>query len=242
MKDIITTTITMTQPMTMRDISGIENIHERIEESPTKRWIKSIPMDKSIPFQDYNRNGYFSLVAEIVLDNILSTSGVKQRNTMIQFVPSIPKSVFEKNCEWLYLFTINGMIVKIGGTRNGLKQRCGSYLCGHHTTDRGNSGSCSNTNAFIYNTFEFYLKLGCKVEMYGYQLPNTEITIDIFGEQQRITAQTYHAYESTFLEDYKKNYDAYPFLSDNCDPNYKKPKPAKEPKSAKKAEKAETSK
>jgi hypothetical protein len=42
-----------------------------------------------------------------------------------------------------------------------------------------------------------------------------------FGKETKITAQTYHAYESTFLEDYKKNYNEYPILSDNCDPDYK---------------------
>lgn len=41
-------------------------------------------------------------------------------------------------------------------------------------------------------------------QMYGYELPKTEITIEIFGKKIKITAQTYHAYESTFLEDYKK--------------------------------------
>ena len=57
--------------------------------------------------------------------------------------------------------------------------------------------------------------------MYGYKLPHTQITIDIFGKERVITTQTYHAYESSFLEDYKKNYGIYPILSDNCDPDYK---------------------
>jgi len=116
---------------------------------------------------------------------------------------------------------INDMIVKIGGTRTGLKGRVASYLCGHHIEERGKSGNCSKTNAFIYNTLVFYLNLGCKIQMYGYELPKTEITIEIFGKKIKITAQTYHAYESTFLEDYKKNYNEYPILSDNCDPDYK---------------------
>jgi hypothetical protein len=55
----------------------------------------------------------------------------------------------------------------------------------------------------------------------GYELPKTEFTINIFGKDTNIFAQTYHAYESTFLEDYKKNYGNYPILSDNCDPDYK---------------------
>lgn len=113
------------------------------------------------------------------------------------------------------------MIVKIGGTRTGLKGRAVSYLCGHHIEERGKSGDCSKTNGFIYNTFEFYLNLGCKIQMCGYELPKTEITIEIFRKETKITAQTYHAYESTFLEDYKKNYNEYPVLNDNCDPDYK---------------------
>lgn len=57
--------------------------------------------------------------------------------------------------------------------------------------------------------------------MYGYELPKTEITIDIFGIETNIITQTYHAYESTFLDNYKKTYTEYPILCDNCDPYYK---------------------
>jgi len=59
------------------------------------------------------------------------------------------------------------------------------------------------------------LNLGCKIEMYGYELPKTEMTINILDKETKIIAQTYHAYES------KKNYNNYPILSDNSDPNYK---------------------
>jgi hypothetical protein len=160
-----------------------------------------------------------------VLDNEFFTTetkqGQKKRNTLIQFIPKISNEEFNKKNEWLYLLIINGRIVKIGGTRTGLKGRVVSYLCGHHIEERGKSGDCSKTNGFIYNTFEFYLQLGCKIEMYGYKLPKTQITIEIFEKKTNITAQTYHAYESTFLEDYKKIYNEYPILSDNCDPDYK---------------------
>jgi hypothetical protein len=207
------------------DISGLANINELYESSLIKKWIKLIPTDKTIPFEEYNRKDHFIPIADIVLDSELFTSGKKQgnkkRNTLIQFVPIISTEAFNKKTEWLYLLVINGMIVKIGGTRTGLKGRVASYLCGHHIEERGKSGDCSKTNGFIYNTFEFYLNLGCKIQMYGYELPKTEITIEIFGKETKITAQTYHAYESTFLEDYKKNYNEYPILSDNCDPDYK---------------------
>ena len=207
------------------DISGLENINDLYENSSIKKWIKLISTDKVIPFNDYNRKDHFILTADVVLDNELITSGKKKgnkkRNTLIQFVPTISIKDFNKKTEWIYLLVINGMIVKIGGTRTGLKGRVASYLCGHHIEERKKSGDCSKTNGFIYNTFEFYLNLGCKIQMYGYELPKTEITIEIFGEKTKITAQTYHAYESTFLEDYKKKYGEYPILSDNCDPDYK---------------------
>jgi hypothetical protein len=207
------------------DISGLANIKELYESSVIKKWIKLISEDETIPFDKYNRRDYFILTADIVLDNELFTSGKKQgnkrRDTLIKFIPTICVKEFNKKNEWLYLFVINGMIVKIGGTRTGLKDRAGSYLCGHHIEERGKSGDCSKTNGFIYNTFEFYLKLGCKIQMYGYELPKTEFTIEIFGKETKITAQTYHAYESTFLADYKKNYNKYPKLCDNCDPDYK---------------------
>lgn len=215
----------MSEIMYTNDISGLANINELYESSLIKKWIKLITTDKSIPFEKYNRKTHFIPIADIILDRELVTSGKKQgnkkRNTLIQFIPTIPTELFNKKTEWLYLLVINGMIVKIGGTRTGLKGRVASYLCGHHVGERGKSGDCSKTNGFIYNTFEFYLNLGCKIQMYGYELPKTEITIEIFGKQTKITAQTYHAYESTFLEDYKKTYNEYPILSDNCDPDYK---------------------
>lgn len=215
----------MADKLYCNDISGLENINEIYENSQIKNWIKLIPIDKTIPFEEYNRKGHFTQIADIVLDSEIFTNGkkqgIKKRNTLIQFIPKISKEEFNKKNEWLYLLVINGRIVKIGGTRTGLKGRVASYLCGHHIEERGKSGDCSKTNGFIYNTFEFYLNLGCKIEMYGYELPKTEITIEIFGKETKITAQTYHAYESTFLEDYKKNYNDYPFLSDNCDPDYK---------------------
>ena len=207
------------------DISGIMNINEIYNNSLIKKWIKLIPINKTILFEDYNRKEYFIPIANINLDTELYTTqkkhGIKKRNTTIKFNPIISIENFNKKIEWLYLFVINGRIVKIGGTRTGLKGRIASYLCGHHIEERGKSGDCSKTNGFIYNTFEFYLQLGCTIEMYGYELPKITLQIEIFGNNTTITAQTYHAYESTFLEDYKNIHDEYPILNDNSDPEYK---------------------
>jgi len=115
----------------------------------------------------------------------------------------------------------NKKIVKIGGTRTGLSSRATSYLCGHHIKERGKSGDCSKTNGYIYNTFDFYLQNGYEIEMYGYELPIIKIMANVFEEQIEIISQTYHAYESKILTDYKNKYNSYPPLNDNCDPNYK---------------------
>lgn len=212
------------------DISGLANIHELYESSPLKKWIKLISFNKTIPLDEYTRKEYFTHVADIVLDTETFSSGkkegMKKRNTLIKFIPKVPLPVYNRKTEWLYLLTINGRIVKIGGTRAGLKERVGSYLCGHHIAERGKSGDCSKTNGFIYNTFLFYLEQGCKMEMYGYELPKTEAIIDIFGVKKTITVQTYHTYESVFLQDYKKTYRDFPILSINSDPEYREMTPA----------------
>lgn len=186
-----------------------------------KKWIKEINFEKSVKYDEYNRKEYFEPIMDIVLDEDVK-NGKKLRNTLIKFIPTISSEKLNCKTEWLYLFVIDGRIVKIGGTRTGIKGRVASYLCGHHVEERGKSGDCSKTNGFIYNTFEFYLKMGCKIEMYGYELPKKTFEIDIFGEKIEIVSQTFHAYESKFLEDFKKKYDMYPILSDNCDPNYRK--------------------
>lgn len=207
------------------DISGLTNANDLHDKSITKKWIKMIAIDKTILFDDYNRKEHFIPIADVVLDNetfnIGKKQGNKKRDTLIKFIPKISNDVFCEKNEWLYLFVINDRIVKIGGTRTGIKKRIASYLCGHHIEERGKSGDCSKTNGFIYNTCVFYLNLGCKIQMYGYKLPKTKIIIEIFGKKTTIIAQTFHAYESTFLEDYKNNYGNYPFLSDNCSPDYK---------------------
>ena len=193
--------------------------------SPFKNWIKLIPFERLVNLGDYPEKEKFLFVADIILDNEVFTKGknkgVKKRDTVIKFIPKINKKDFDEDSEWLYIFTINGKIVKIGGTRTGLKGRVSSYISGHHTKERGKSGYCSKTNGFIYNTFEFYLKFNYEIKMYGYKLPDALINLNILNKNIPVKAQTYHAYESCFLEDYKQKYNEYPILNDNCDPDYK---------------------
>ena len=209
---------------TTTDISGIVNIKELYETSLIKKWIKLIPKDKAILFEDYNKKSHFIPIADITLDNEINTSGKKEglrkRNTLIK-LENFDKTQIEEKTEWVYIFTINGRIIKIGGTRDGIKNRFGSYLCGHHIPERNKSGKASETNKYIYNTLYFYLDNGCNIKLYGYKLPQENITRSMFGKDVKIRVQTYHSYESILIDEYKTQYNFIPFLCDNSDPEYK---------------------
>ncbi len=213
---------------TFQNLCKLFDIYDKNKEiidyynnSPLKKWIKLIPFDNNIIFNEYDNKKYFKKVADVILDNELDSYGKKKRNTYFKFCSVISKTEFEEKKEWLYLITVNNRIVKIGGTRTGLKERCNSYLCGHHTRENKKSGYCSNTNAFVYNTIYFYLILGFSVKLYGYQLPLKEIQENILGEKIKILIQTFHSYESVFLKSYKNKYNNYPILNNNSDPRYK---------------------
>ena len=202
------------------DISGMDT-GPAFEASPHKKWITRIKRADTVPLVEFPHKTIFKHVADICLDNDLDAKGKKQRGTIIKFVPIITEAEFKKDAEWIYMFLINGNIVKIGGTRTGLRDRTSSYLCGHHTAERGRSGKCSVTNAVIYNTFEFYLNAGCAITMWAQELPKIEIDVPfIDGQTIKVTAQTYHALESKWMSTYRALYKKYPVLSLNCDPNY----------------------
>lgn len=212
----------------------IENISEALgklsiknayEKCAYKKWVKKIKFKNMILYKNYTQKNEFTHIANVELDKDIWQEGKKQgqkrRNTLIKFVPCVNKQIFSRKTEWLYIFTINDYVVKIGGTRTGIRGRTESYLCGHHIVERGKSGDCSKTNGYIYNTFLFYLELGFNIKMYGYELPKSTITLDILGESIKVLAQTFHAYETIFLENFKKKHGFLPPLNDNYDPNYK---------------------
>ena len=200
-------------------------IQERINVLPNSNWIKEINLEDELNFDNFYLSHRFHKVADIVIDNETKPDGTPKRQTVILFRYNgiILRSDWDNKDEHLYIMTMNEKIIKIGGTRNGLKARAGSYLCGHHTLERGKSGKCSATNAKIYNTFEFYLNNveNTNIELYAYKLPIKMATIIIEDEETDVVAQTYHKYESIFLDRYKRlsSLSQYPVLSDNADPN-----------------------
>jgi hypothetical protein len=208
------------------DISGkaADEVEEIRKTSPMNMWIKLIPFDKTVAYEDYNRTNLFTKAANIVIDDEVNpTTNQRRRQTLIRAENCYEnREDFRRDVEQIYIFTIAGRIVKIGGTRTGLCQRFGSYLCGHHVPQRGKSGKMSVTNAFIYHTFEFYLNLGCKIEMYAYRIPPVPVILsDVFGRSITDYAQVFHIYESVALDEFKKTYSFNPPLSDNADPGYR---------------------
>lgn len=203
-----------------KDISGLSNIDELYSKNDIKTYIKLIPFDKTVDYEEYPFKENFVHVADIILDTELDASGDKKRDTLITLKNCIEN--YEVKTEWIYIFVINGRIVKIGGTRNGIKERWTSYLCGHHVKERGKSGKASETNKYLYNTFHFYLEAGCEIKMYGHKLPVEEITRTVYGTESVIRVQTYHMYESTLIDAFNKEYSFIPFLCNNSDPDYKK--------------------
>ena len=78
-----------------------------------------------VPLDSYDRRSDFHKVANVVLDTDTKPNGTMQRQTVIKFETTISADDWKGQNEWLYLFVVDGNIVKIGGTRDGLKKRCG---------------------------------------------------------------------------------------------------------------------
>ena len=127
-----------------------------------------------------------------------------KEKTEIMFKPVIEKSKWNSKAEWIYIFLMDNKIIKIGGTRTGLSGRCGSYLCGQHVPERGKSGDCSKTNAYIYNSFVFYLKNNYKIEMYGYELPHSFLKWIFLVKLPKLKRRHFMLLKVRCLEEYKE--------------------------------------
>lgn len=190
------------------------NPDDNMAEMTFSKWVKNIDLTKELLLEEFSLHTNFIHVA-----NIIQTPRDAKRQTVITFEPVISKNEWtESSAQWVYILTINSHIVKIGGTRTGLKSRTGSYLCGHHTEDRGGSGKMSVTNAYLYNTLDHYIRNGYDVKMYGYRIPSVQVSIDIWGTLVNVEAQVYNAFESIAITTYNRECGHNPQLSDNSDP------------------------
>lgn len=186
-----------------------------------KKW--RVRKNLSLEIEKFNAfcNISFEKVGRIELD-----PNPKKQITLKVLV--LNRELWNLKKEFVYIFTINNLIAKIGGTRSGIKDRWTSYLCGFCVPERKNKkgknypGKMSITNARIYHTIENDLieNQNNIWEIYVWVLPECKNNINILGENVEIFMQTFHAYEAICIKKFKELNGILPFLNKNCDPNY----------------------
>ena len=185
-------------------------------------WSKSITANNSMTIQQYNHlcNNSFKPAALINLDDCA------RRQTTLKAVPC-NKTAWAAKKEFVYIITRNDVIMKIGGTRTGMKARWGSYCCGHCVPQRNKKGGepfpgkMSVTNAHLYHTIENDLiNTGATWAFYNWELPIIILPVNILGDTVNVIAQTFHAYEAVCINKFKNKTNKIPLLCNNCDPNY----------------------
>lgn len=103
----------------------------------------------------------------------------------------------------IYVFVIDGRILKIGQSIGNIKSRIQSYNCGK--TEYRISGTASTTNYFILQSF---LKINQKINVYVYFPKKPEI--DIFGEKIRTTRPVTKVVENKIIKDFIKKHGKKP--------------------------------
>jgi len=223
-------------------IRAIFQTDESSNLPPQSQWVRPIIFDEQIRWVNYDKKRYFKRVAWIIPDLEVveepsqsakkgkrnssakqpggKQPGEKKRQTLIQFINTIPVDLWKEPVEWIYILVIDGYIVKIGGTRVGLDDRCRSYLSGHCVPEKG--GKSVSTNAFIYHTFHWYLEQGMSIEMYGYRIEPKQDTDTMLGFTETYLISRYHVWEAKLLGEFERLYGKKPPLSSNSDPKYRK--------------------
>jgi hypothetical protein len=167
------------------------------------------------PVEAFNKlyNDAFVRCASIKLDE---RSKVQ---TVLRAEASNPE-LWRRDSDCVYLFVRNGLVAKIGGSRHAMKERWGSYLCGHHVLQRGKSGKMSVTNAHVYHTIEDDLLSGNEWQLWVWVVPEVVTTVRIGKRDVEIRAQVFHAYEAVCIQDYKDLAGVIPVLCFNHDQDY----------------------
>lgn len=185
-------------------------------------WKKTlVPETCTIEMFNETCEGKFAFQGNIALDPS------DRRQTTLLVEPADPVRWKEKT-QHIYAIVRNGRIMKLGGTRTGMKQRWSSYLCGYcvpqrlkKSTGEPFPGKMSVTNAHLYHTIEDDLLAGHEWSFWSWNLPSVTVTVDILGVATEVIAQTYHVYESCFMSKFQTLTGHIPQLCDNSDPDYR---------------------
>lgn len=152
------------------------------------------PIRQEIFYYYYENRHLFKQTACVVLDNNI------EKNTRIKFVPTITKKEFTEKKEWLYLLTIDNLIVQIDSTENGL-QSCSEKILKSPAKNQ------------TISTLEYYLQKNSKVKMYGYSLPSIIKEIEVLNKKINVSINSCEVYKKVILDDFKSIYKNYPLLN-----------------------------
>lgn len=187
------------------------------------KWAKPITLEKSIHIDEFNNQCGNEFIKRC---NIKLDDSCKRQSTLK--VTDFDKRIWEAKKEHIYIITRDGIIIKIGGTRDGMKGRWCSYGCGYYVCERKKKsgiaypGKMSVTNAYLYHTIENdLLENDSSWEFYSWELPVTKLSVEILGKSVEVIAQTFHAYESICIEKFKTITGFIPLMCANSDPCYK---------------------
>lgn len=123
------------------------------------------------------------------------------------------KKYWGRNEEWIYLIVVDDIIIKAGGTSDGLAGRFGSYRAG--TQENRKNGTCSVTNYVVHQSILNLLNNGNKVEIWGYKVPEIEVNVDVFGNKNNIKVQIFKTFEHKIFDIIEEIAGSRPILSLN---------------------------
>jgi hypothetical protein len=210
-----------TEPMKYKNviIGGNDIVKQKLKDYKYKKWIKLIDETELIN-----------------IDRVLNDIGSEFNFIKLGFFTEINKKIKRKidfkvyskykkiydidYTPWIYMITINRKLVKIGETSAGLKNRIKSYYTGHYVKERGESGRCSVTNAYIYNTILFNLREypSRSIKVYGHRLKARECKVSMFGMIYNVNLAYSAGIEAILINWYLRTYKKYLILGMNRSP------------------------
>ncbi len=134
----------------------------------------------------------------------------------LKYLKSIDKSILNDESARAYLFVVNGIIKKIGGSegKGGIKSTMSFY-------ENSQTGSPGRPRFIIHLLIEKELKNNKKVEVYLIRSSPIKANVNgLFGLKEVTTTVTYKAIENACLEDYYSIEHKYPDwnLQENHEP------------------------
>jgi hypothetical protein len=125
-------------------------------------------IENQMPLSTFKYRKHFSFLCNIVPDIANEKLNITNPTSLIN-----KKGV-------LYLFVIDGKLIKVGSSTVSFKDRLASYNCGKKSYRE--NGTCSTTNYLVLQSF---LSINKIVEVYAF-FPE-EIAIDVWGESEIVS-------------------------------------------------------